>query len=134
MTNKEIVLQGFKYMNDHNLDGFKQLLSDDFVNHDMPMPEPGPEGFKQVLNVFLSAFPDFSMEAESIVCENDNVATRGYFTGTHKGEFMGIPATGKKIKVKYMDMWRFKDGKATENWVRMDNMEMMQQLGVVPSH
>ncbi len=133
MTNKDLVLQGFKAMNSHDLSGFDALLGPNFMNHDMPMPAPGPEGFKQVMAMFLTAFPDMVIYVEEIVGEGDVVASRGYFTGTHRGDFMGIPATGKQVNVKYMDFWRFSGGKAAENWVRMDNVALMQQLGVMPA-
>ncbi|HMD00629.1 MAG TPA: ester cyclase, partial [Ferruginibacter sp.] len=60
--------------------------------------------------------------------DGDIVATRGEWTGTHSGDFMNTPATGKKVKVKYMDMWRLEDGKAVENWVQMDMPGLWQQL------
>jgi predicted ester cyclase len=69
---------------------------------------------------------------EDSLAEGDKVFTRGYFTGTHTGAFQGIPPTGKKINAKYMDEWLIKNGKATDNWVRIDMLSIMQQLGVVP--
>ena len=65
--------------------------------------------------------------------EGDKVVTRGTFTGTHQGEFNGIPATGKKVKVSYCDIWRVENGKCVENWVQMDMVGLMQQLGVIPA-
>jgi len=56
-----------------------------------------------------------------------------YFTGTHQGEFMGIPATNKSIKVPYIDLWRTENGLFVDNWVQMDMLGLMQQLGVVPA-
>jgi predicted ester cyclase len=61
------------------------------------------------------------------------VVTRGVFAGTHRGDFMGIPATGRKVSIKYLDIWRLENGKAKENWVQMDMLGMMQQLGVIPA-
>jgi predicted ester cyclase len=69
---------------------------------------------------------------EEELAEDDKVTTRGYFTGTHKGDFQGIPPTGKQIKVKYIDVWRITNGKMVENWVQMDQLGLMQQLGVIP--
>jgi predicted ester cyclase len=54
-------------------------------------------------------------------------------TGTHRGEFMGIPATNKSVKVSYIDLWRVENGKFVENWVQLDMLGLMQQLGVVPA-
>ena len=82
--------------------------------------------------MFLEAFPDMRITLDDVIGEGEKVATRGHWVGTHKGAFMGVPATGKAVNVKFMDMWRFENGKAVENWVQMDLLSLMQQLGVVP--
>lgn len=130
--NKAMIRRGFEAMSNHDLSVFESLIAPTYVNHDMPAPEPGPEGFKQVVGAFLSAFPDMRVTVESQLGEGDLVANRGALTGTHQGDFMGIPATGKPVNVKFIDMWRLEDGKAVENWVRLDIMGLMVQLGVVP--
>ena len=109
------------------------VISPTYVNHDMPAPAPGPEGLAQVVGMFQQAFPDFQVTIESVVAEGDLVASRGYFTGTHQGDFMGIPATGRAIKAGYQDVWRIENGKCEENWVILDMMGLMQQLGVIPA-
>lgn len=131
--NKALIRRGFEEgMNQHNLSVFDGLLAPNYVNHNMPAPAPGPEGMKQVLAMFLTAFPDFQVTIEDAIAEGDRVATRGTWRGTHKGDFMGIPATGKSVSVSYCDIWRFENGKAVENWVQMDMLGLMQQLGVAP--
>lgn len=102
------------------------------MNHDMPMPAPGPDGMRAVLQPFITAFPDLHVTIEEILGEGDKVMTRGVFIGTQRGEFMGIPSTGKAVRVSYMDEWRIADGKAVENWVRLDILSLMQQLGAIP--
>jgi steroid delta-isomerase-like uncharacterized protein len=109
------------------------LIGTTYVNHSMPAPVPGPEGFRMVISMFRAAFPDLHITLEDVIGEGDKVATRGYFTGTHQGEFNGIPATGKQVKVSYIDLWRVENGKAVENWVQMDMIGLMQQLGVIPA-
>jgi predicted ester cyclase len=69
---------------------------------------------------------------EDEIAEGDKVITRGYFSGTHQGEFQGIPPTGKQIKVSYIDIWRVENGKLVENWIQMDMVGLLQQLGVIP--
>jgi len=112
---------------------FDELIAPSYVNHDLPAPVPGPEGFKMVIGLFLAAFPDMHATIEEALAEGDKVITRGYFTGTHKGDFQGIPPTGKQVNVKYIDIWRVENGKMVENWVRLDQLGMMQQLGVIPT-
>ena len=120
-------------MNEQQLDAVDEVLSPDYVNHGLPAPEPGPEGFKQLIRMFHAAFPDLYINLEDMVAEGNLVASRGRMTGTHRGDFMGIPATGKPVDVGYMDLWRFDAaGKAIENWVQLDQLGLMQQLGVVP--
>jgi predicted ester cyclase len=120
-------------VNQKNLAVFDEVLAPTYVNYNFPAPAPGPEGFKQVMGMFFQAFPDIHETAEDIIAEGDRVAVRGYFTGTHNGEFMNIPATGKQIKVAYIAMYRLENGKVVENWVQMDLLGMMQQLGVIPT-
>jgi predicted ester cyclase len=112
---------------------FEEFIDPTYVNYDMPMPEPGPAGMRALMGGFFAAFPDMRIVIEQTLGEGDLVCTRGYFEGTHQGDFMGVPATGNTVNVKYMDLWRVADGKAVENWVRLDMLGMMQQLGVVPT-
>jgi predicted ester cyclase len=99
----------------------------------MPAPGPGVEGLTAVIGAFTAAFPDIQITLEQVLADGDFVSTYGYYTGTQNGDFMGIPATGKTVKVYYSDLWRLENGKAVENWVVMDNLSMMQQLGVIPA-
>ncbi|MEZ0369927.1 MAG: ester cyclase [Candidatus Sericytochromatia bacterium] len=130
--NKALVRRVFEGMNRGDVQVFDEVLSPEYKNHNMPMPVPGPEGMKQVIGMFRSGFPDFKVDLEQVLADGDRVVSQGVWTGTHQGEFMGIPATGKPISVGYIDIWRFVDGKAVENWVQMDMVGMMQQLGVAP--
>lgn len=130
--NQELVRQMFeKSINARDASAFEEYIGDTYVNHDMPA-EPGPAGLKAVMGQFFAAFPDMRIVVEQSIGEGDIVATRGHFEGTHDGDFMGVPATGRKVNVQYMDMWRLQAGKAVENWVRIDTLGLMQQLGAVP--
>ena len=131
--NKELIRRGFEEgINKRNLAYFEESIGENYVNHSMPAPSPGPEGFKQVIGMFVAGFPDIQITLEDVIGDGDRVCTRGFWRGTHTGEFMGIPATGRKIEIPYMDMWRIENGKAVENWVQMDMMMMMHQLGLMP--
>jgi steroid delta-isomerase-like uncharacterized protein len=112
---------------------FEELIADSYVNYDMPMPESGPAGLRALMGAFFAAFPDMRIVIEQTMGDGDLVCTRGYFEGTHDGEFMGVPATGNTVNVKYIDIWRLADGKAVENWVRLDMLGLMQQIGAIPA-
>jgi predicted ester cyclase len=132
--NISIVQRGFEEgINGRNLAVFDELLAPNYVNHSLPAPMPGPEGMKAVVGMFLAGFPDFRVVVEEIVANGELVCTRGHFTGTHTGEFQGIPATHRSIKASYIDMWRVEGGRAVENWAQLDMLGLMQQLGVIPA-
>jgi predicted ester cyclase len=132
--NKNLVRRIFEEgINQNKPNVFDELLAPTYVNYNFPTPAPGVDGFKMVIGLFRTAFPDFQVTLEEELAEDDKVITRGHFTGSHKGDFQGIPPTGKQIKVKYIDVWRIADGKMVENWVQMDQLGLMQQLGVIPT-
>jgi steroid delta-isomerase-like uncharacterized protein len=112
-----------------------ELLAQDFVEHqELPVAGPGDrEGVKQFITMAHSAFPDFTARIDDIIAEDDKVVARTTFSGTHKGDFMGIPPTGNRISFQVIDILRFVDGKIVEHWGVDDNMTMMQQLGIVPA-
>ena len=131
--NKKIVEQFFsECIGKRNYALLSQFVSPDYVNHNFPGAPKGYEGLQQVIENFFNGFPDMKITIEEIIGEGDSVATRGYWTGTNKGEFMGMPATGKQVKVGYIDFWKLRDGKGIENWVQMDIAGLMQQLQTMP--
>ena len=131
--NKALNRRFYEACNDNNLDAFDELMAADAVDHDLPpgLP-PGRDGVKAFLGMFLSAFPDLTFTIEDQIAEGDRVVTRWTATGTHNGELMGIPATGKQVTVTGLDINRFSGGKSVEHWGQFDQMGMMQQLGVIP--
>ena len=86
---------------------------------------------KQIFAALRSGFPDFQTTIEDLIAEGDKVAVRISWQGTHKGELMGIPPTGKHVKVTEMQIYRMTDGKIIERWVETDVFGMMQQLGII---
>jgi len=130
-TNKAIVHRLIEEgMNQYNVSVIDELMAPNYVNYDLSAP--GLEGFKQALGVLHAAFPDLHFILEDEIAEGDKVVTRGYLTGTHQGEFQGIPPTGKQIHVKYIDIWRVENNKLVETWLRLDQLGLLQQLGVIP--
>jgi steroid delta-isomerase-like uncharacterized protein len=99
----------------------------------LPGQRQGREGLKEVLGGMLAAFPDMHWVVEEMVAEGEKVVTRFTWTGTHRGTFLGIPATGKGVSVKGVVIDRLVGGLMTDSRILMDTMGMMQQLGVVPA-
>ena len=118
-----------------DVDAFGELLADDFVEHEeTPGLAPTKDGVKSFFRMQLAAFPDLRMDVEDVVADGSKVVARVRFTGTQQGEFMGMPATGKRVDVQLIDIFRFgDDGRVGEHWGVIDLLTMMQQLGVVPA-
>ena len=116
-----------------NLSVIDELVADDIVDHDeFPGLEPNKDGVKQFFAMFTSAFPDLRMEPHEMISEGDLASARVTITGTHQGEFMGMPPSGKRIEVEAIDIVRIRDGQAAEHWGVTDMLTMMQQLGALP--
>jgi steroid delta-isomerase-like uncharacterized protein len=121
----------YDLINAHDIDAFGELLADDFVEHEeLPAGGPTREGVKSFFRMQIAAFPDFAMTLADVVDGGDKVVARARFTGTHKGEFMGLPPTGRAVDVQLVDIMRFADdGLVHEHWGVFDAMAMMRQLG-----
>jgi steroid delta-isomerase-like uncharacterized protein len=131
--NKAIARRLFEGFNGRDLDLFDELVAPDFVNHSTPPGVPPTrEGWKQRITMFLAAFPDMQLHIEDEIAEGDLVMTRFVAHGTHQGELMGIPATGKEVTVGGIHIARVAGGKVTDRWEEFDMLGMMVQLGVVP--
>ena len=124
----------YALINAGDIDGFGELLADDFVEHEeMPGLERSKEGVKQLFHMYRAGFPDLRLEAQDVLVSGDKAVARVRATGTHQGEFLGMPATGKSIDVQLIDITRFgDDGLAREHWGVFDALTMMQQLGAFP--
>jgi steroid delta-isomerase-like uncharacterized protein len=132
----KVVMQRFfdEAVNGGDLDAIDELLAEDFVEHEeFPGLEGGREGVKQFFAMFRSGFPDGTFTVEEMVAEGDVVATRVTIRGTHQGEFLGIPATGRPAEVSAIDFVSFTDGRATAHWGVSDMLSLLQQLGVMPA-
>ena len=121
-------------LNDKNVNAVDELMAANYIDHNpAPGVPSGTEGMKQLMSMFFSAFPDLHATIDVLVAEGDLVVGRMTNTGTHTGDFMGIPATGKKISFTETHIVRIADGKAVEHWGNQDDMGMMQPLGVIPA-
>jgi len=117
----------------------EELFTGDYVEHAAIPPglPSGPEGIRQLVGVIRTAFPDFSYTIEDEVAEGDMRVSRLTARGTHLGDLMTgagpVPPTGKRVEWSEMHMGCFKDGKLVEHWAVIDNLGLMQQLGLVPA-
>jgi steroid delta-isomerase-like uncharacterized protein len=120
--------------NKGNLDAIDELLAPDFAFHSGPdgLP-PGREGCKVYMGMNQNTLSDLEMRVEDLIAEADQVASRVVIKGTHTGELMGIPATGKQITLKAIAVYRLASGKISDFRVEGDQLGMMQQMGVIPS-
>jgi steroid delta-isomerase-like uncharacterized protein len=115
-----------------NLDLAGKLFVPHYVHHDPGLPpemQQGRDAYLQHLPMFYAAFPDFRLAIDDTIAEGDKVATRWSFRGTHQGELMGIPATGKQVAASGITIQRVADGKIVEGWTLFDALGMLQQLG-----
>ena len=121
-------------LNQGNISLIDELVAPNFVEHEeLPPGAPaGREGVKHMFTGIRAAFPNLNVTIDDIIAEGDKVVVRSTWSGTHQGEFMGIPATGKRVSFAVFDIVRYANGKMVEHWGQMDNLSMLQQLGVVP--
>jgi len=112
-----------------------ELLAEDLIEHeDQPPGSPqGREGFKDFVRRINAGFPDLECHIEDMTADGDKVWARARLTGTHQGEFMGVPATGKRVEFEVIDIGRFENGKGVEHWGVSDAMALMAQIGAIPS-
>ena len=135
MGNSDTLRRMFELISAGDVDGFCDGLADDFVEHEAsPGMEPTKAGTRQLFTLLMASYPDLRFDPQDILESGDKVAVRSRITGTNKGDFMGIPATGKSIDIQAIDIVRFgDDGLAYEHWGVMDTMSLMQQIGAIPS-
>ena len=132
-NNKTLVRRWVELWNTQNVTAVDQLVSPDFVRHDPNVPEVrGAEAEKQLITMVLAAFPDIHFTIEELIAEGAMVAGRYTLRGTHQGEWLGIPPTNKAIALTITEFYRIADGKIAEQWVLIDALGMLQQLGVIP--
>ena len=133
--NKAVVrrfVEEFKNRANHGI--VDELFTQDFIHH---FPDPrlpkGRTGEKALGQSVLTGLPDVHATIEDLIAEGDKVVERTYAEGTHKGEFFGVPATGKKISWTEIHIYRLKNGKVAEHWPEIDALGIMTQLGVIPT-
>lgn len=130
--NKKLVLDHYEaFVHRQDAEAVRRQLAADFRDHEMP-PEipPGPEGALQYRAMLHKAFPDLKVKIEDIVAENDRVAVRARWSGTHRAPLpaMPIPPTNRQFSFTGMVFWRIREGKIVERWATIDRLSLQQQL------
>ena len=121
-------------INQGKMGSAEEFVWEDVVEQ-VPLPGQGPglEGLKDVLRGMRSAFPDIDFSIKEQVCEGDKVVSRFEWTGTHKAEFMGVPATGRQVRVWGVVIDRLEAGRIKDTRILMDALGLMMQLGALPA-
>jgi steroid delta-isomerase-like uncharacterized protein len=134
MSNAKTAISFFKTLDTKNIDDISSFWASDYKGY-FPSSSPAinQSMHNEMIKMFETAYPDFSHKIDDAI-ENENKAVlRGTFSGTHKGEFNGIPATHKPVTIGWIDIFEFdNDGKILNEWLELDMVGMMKQLGVLP--
>ena len=118
-------------VNTGKFDLFKEAVSTENIDHDpAPGQVPGPEGYRYFFGGLRLAFPDLSVALETLVADEESIAIAYTLTGTQKGAFMGIAPTGRPMRIRGMQIAKFKDGRMVERWGSSDQLGLLQQLKV----
>lgn len=138
--NRAVVRRFFEELwNGRRLDLACELFADDCVTHQLRSgAEPvasarDPETLKGHVAEWLGAFPDLSFGVEEMVAEGDRVASRLLMRGTHAGAWLGVAPTGRRVSVRMFTVHRIAGGKIVEDWVLVESLGLLQQLGLLPS-
>jgi steroid delta-isomerase-like uncharacterized protein len=132
MSRVEEVLQGiYEAVNTGNLALLEKYVAPDYVEHTDGFQ--GVEPFAQQVAAFRAGFPDLHVTIEDLLTDGDRFASRTTVTGTHTGDLMGMPATGKRISVEAVDIGRIENGQAKERWGGLNMYSLLTQLGVIPA-
>src|SRR6266540_3704336 len=132
-ANKALIRRYVEEMfNRHDLTGLEEMLAPDYVYHVIGQDIRGVEGYKGTVYPLFEAFPDVENVIQDEVAEGDRVAIRWRAHGTHEGEFMGVPATGRKVELAGITIERIVSDQRVEGWGVPDMVGLMQQLGAVP--
>ena len=131
-ANKSAVLRVYELLNQGEVDPVGELVTDDYVEHDpLPGQGVGREGVLDRFSLISRALaPHFTID--DVVAEGDRVVVRWTNSGTHVGEFAGIPATGRTFTMAGIDIYRVVDGRLCEHWHVVDQLSMLGQLGLLP--
>jgi steroid delta-isomerase-like uncharacterized protein len=138
MSTEENKAKAIRFINEvvntGNLDAIHEFMAADYMEQAAPPGVPPTvEGLRMFFTMLRQAFPDFQYAIDDAVAEGDKVVLRVIAHGTMQGEFMGMPATGKHADWSEIHIARFREGMIVEHWANIDQMGMLQQLGLIPT-
>jgi steroid delta-isomerase-like uncharacterized protein len=136
--NKAVVRRLMDALNDRvwptgDLTAADPFISPSYMYHDPANPLTGREGFRRLVDLYRTAFPDTRFTIEDQIAEGDRVLTRMTARGTHTGPLMGIPASGRPIEVSVLSLMRVVGGQVVEEWERFDTAHLLAQIGALPA-
>ncbi|KQU72454.1 hypothetical protein ASC75_23915 [Aminobacter sp. DSM 101952] len=125
----------FAALRRQDLDACTELMSPDFIINLAGMPHQmrGHRAWRKNAELFFKAFPDMQIETQDMFANDDRVAVRFRFTGTHKGEFLGNQPTGNRVDYQSYEIYRIADGKIAEEWICSDLLTILTQIGAFPA-
>lgn len=129
--NIELMRNAFAVLSRRDITAAAEFLTPDFIINLAGVPHQirGREKWRKNTGIFLDAFPDFKLEEQDMFAAGDKVAVRFRITGTHSGEFLGHPPTGKRVDYQSYELYRIADGKIAEEWICSDMLTLMAQIG-----
>jgi steroid delta-isomerase-like uncharacterized protein len=134
MDHEATMRSAYERINGGDLDHYAELVSDDFVEHlDVPGLPATKSGMLQYFGMILGAFPDLHFVVDDLIVGEGKTVARATVSGTHRGDFMGVPATGKRVEIQLIDIMGFGEGGLiNEHWGVADMLSLLQQIGAVP--
>lgn len=135
-ANKTVIRRWFEEVNGGNMAAADEFYGADYILHD-PNAEPGvpigPASVRQYLAPIMAGFPDSKVTVDDVLAEEDKIAVRFTARGTHTGDFMGIPPSGKPIAAQGISIIRIANGQMVEEWQNFDMLTLLQQIGAIPT-
>ena len=131
MTNQSLAETYLAMLNTHDPDLVDEFVATDYINHNVVVAD-GREANRVFWAAFFTGLPDLTATMEDLVVSGDRVVGRFVYRGTHTGDLLGIPASGKPVEMRSIDIWRVADGMFVEHWDELNLLEVFQQVGVIP--
>ena len=127
-----LTYQHVEMINTHHPDLVDRYVAAGYIDHNV-LASDGREAARQFWTAFFTGLPDVTVTQEDLIVSGDRVVGRFTFRGAHTGDLLGIPATGKAVEMRTIDVWRVADGMFAEHWDELNLMQVFQQIGVLPT-